>query len=401
MSEHTSWHDYNAWQYLVIDTETGVHNTGEGAVGNMMAAPFHPDNSIVLGGAKTKEHGFVIQEGAEYLRTSADKLIKNHVIVGHNLKFDLLYFFKRYDKECWDITDWLLNKVLLWDTMLVEYLISGQQDKFASLDKLAVKYGGTIKDSNIKKYWEDGVATEDIPKDELSEYLKEDLKNTELIYLAQKDIVARMLGMGRLIYLEMESLKDTIIAEWNGMYVNMNELAMGATDLSKRLQDVEENLKILDPNINWNSPKQLQAFFFGGNVLIGTADVPTGEFYKTGSKKGLAKTRKMPVAEIYPGLLSPFLGELGVYSMDTSEENLKEIAVKLSKSLGTHRVIATISMLLNYRKLTKDFKTYYVGIAKLVWPNDSCVHGNFNHTATDTGRLSCNSPNLQNITSLE
>jgi DNA polymerase I-like protein with 3'-5' exonuclease and polymerase domains len=199
----------------------------------------------------------------------------------------------------------------------------------------------------------------------------------------------------------MESLKDTIIVEWNGMYVNMNELAAGADELNRRLRDVEEGLKVIEPNINWNSPKQLQAFFFGGNVITGTADVPTGEFYKTGSKKGLAKTKKMSVGTNFVGIINPFAPFLGDYSTDTSEENLKEIAIKLAKSVGTHKVLSIISMLLNYRKLTKDFKTYYVGIAKLVWPNDSCVHGSFNHTATDTGRLSCHSPNLQNITSLE
>jgi len=399
MSEHISWHDYNEWPYIVIDVETGVHNKGEGAIGNMLSAPFHPDNSIVLGGSWYLDTP-TIQEGSVYLRNKEDTLLKRHVIVGHNLKFDLLYFFKRYGGS-WGIVDWLLNKVLLWDTMVVEYLISGQQDKFASLDKLAVKYGGTIKDSNIKKYWEDGVDTEDIPKDELSEYLKEDLKNTNLIYRSQKEIVSKMPGMLGLIYLEMESLKDTIIAEWNGMYVNMNELAAGADELNRRLRDVEEGLKVIEPNINWNSPKQLQAFFFGGNVITGTADVPTGEFYKTGSKKGLAKTKKMSVGTNFVGIINPFAPFLGDYSTDTSEENLKEIAIKLAKSVGTHRVLSIISMLLNYRKLTKDFKTYYVGIAKLVWPNDSCVHGSFNHTATDTGRLSCHSPNLQNITSLE
>ena len=399
MSEHISWHDYNEWPYIVIDVETGVHNEGEGAIGNMLSAPFHPDNSIVLGGSWYLDTP-TIQEGSVYLRNKEDTLLKRHVIVGHNLKFDLLYFFKRYGGS-WEIVDWLLNKVLIWDTMVVEYLISGQQDKFASLDKLAVKYGGTIKDSNIKKYWEDGVDTEDIPKDELSEYLKEDLKNTNLIYRSQKEIVSKMPGMLGLIYLEMESLKDTIIAEWNGMYVNMNELAAGADELNRRLRDVEEGLKVIEPNINWNSPKQLQAFFFGGNVITGTADVPTGEFYKTGSKKGLAKTKKMSVGTNFVGIINPFAPFLGDYSTDTSEENLKEIAFKLAKSVGTHRVLSIISMLLNYRKLTKDFKTYYVGIAKLVWPNDSCVHGSFNHTATDTGRLSCHSPNLQNITSLE
>jgi len=348
-----------------------------------------------------------IHDGANYLKAPADSLIHNHIFVGHNIKFDLLYFFKRYEGNK-DIIDWLLNKILIWDTMVVEYLITGQQDKFSSLDTLAKKYGGTLKDSNIKKYWEDGVDTEAIPIHELSSYLAEDIKNTEIIYLKQKEIVDKMPAMLSLVYMEMESLKDTILAEWSGMYVNLNVLAENAQALDKDLVNTENALKAIEPSINWSSPIQLQAFLFGGTVKVGYTYVDTGERYKTGAKKGLPKLKKTLYEPTFLGYLRPIDPENNslITSKDTSDENLTylfdliwELDTGWSPRWGEQ--VKIIALIKRYRRLYKDFNTYYAGIAKLVWPNDSCVHANFNHTATDTGRLSCSSPNLQNITSAE
>ncbi len=406
MSDHTSYHDYDTLPYIVIDLETSVKNKGETVIGGMAASPFHPDNTIVLGGLKAPD----LEDGEPtiiniFLTGPADRLTSRHIFVGHNIKFDLLYFFKRYNGDK-DIVDWLLNKVLIWDTMVVEYLITGQQDKFTSLDVLSKKYGGTLKDSNIKKYWEDGVDTEDIPQEELKEYLIEDLKNTELVYLKQKEQVARMKGMLPLIYMEMESIKDTILAEWNGMYVSINRLGENAQWIHKELLKVETSLKMVNPDINWSSPVQLQAFLFGGKVKVGFKDEPTGEVYKTGAKKGMMKTKKVPFEPEYPGYLKSTNPEYNLTYNDTSEESLKHsyMIIEGTKMLWAPHWASQLWLIKQiqlYRKLYKDFNTYYAGIAKLVWPNDSCVHANFNHCATDTGRLSCSSPNLQNITSKE
>jgi DNA polymerase I-like protein with 3'-5' exonuclease and polymerase domains len=409
MSAHTSFHDYTIWPYTIVDVETGVHNKGEGAIGSMQASPFHPDNTIVFGGAKHSysADGPNVFHGDRYLEGLAESLVSNSIIVGHNIKFDLLYFFKRYNGST-EIFNWLLNNILIWDTMVVEYLITGQQEKFSSLDSLAKKYGGTVKDSNIKKYWEDGVNTEDIPGDELTKYLEEDLKNTEIIYLRQKDIVENMPGMLSLIYLEMESLKDTILAEWAGMHVDLNILAEHAQSIHEELNDTESMLKTIEPSINWSSPVQLQAFLFGGTVKVGFEYIVTEEKYKTGLRKGTHKLKKIPHEPTFPGFLLPIDPDNNslITSRDTSDENLTYLAELIFKlNIGWSpewaNQLAVISYLKMYRKLYKDFNTYYAGISKLVWPNDSCVHANFNHTATDTGRLSCSSPNLQNITSAE
>lgn len=71
------------------------------------------------------------------------------------------------------------------------------------------------------------------------------------------------------------------------------------------------------------------------------------------------------------------------------------------------RIIA--SKMLEVRGLEKQIKTYYEGVSKYVYDWDSCVHPSFSHCGygdhnteqagggTQTGRLSCTRPNLQNV----
>jgi DNA polymerase I-like protein with 3'-5' exonuclease and polymerase domains len=407
MSEPTLSHDYITTPYYVIDLETSVKNKGEAAVGSMQASPFHPDNKIVLSGIHSKAGTSITVERVPLIPTIPATKV---VMVGHNIKFDLLYLMREFPEG---VQKALLDNVMLWDTMVVEYLISGMQFKFASLDDLSAKYGGTIKDDRIKKYWEDGVDTEDIPIAELRQYLKNDLRNTEIVFLCQKVIAAGMPKMLDLIELEMQSLADTVIAEYNGMYVDMDILAEDAIKLSEKLQEFEEYFKIVNPNLNWSSPAQLSAFLFGGTVKIGEKEERVLDsygnpyYYKTGKKAGKPRVHKINWIETYPGYIK---SESFVHSLvpdtSTDEKNLKHI-IELITGMGltwSHNYLSQIGLLskiLDYRTLYKDFHTYYTGIAKAVWPRDSCVHATFNHTATDTGRLSCSSPNLQNITSAE
>jgi len=406
MSEPTPSHDYLTTPYYTIDLETSVKNKGEAAVGSMQASPFHPDNKIVLSGIHSKAGTSITADIVPLIPAHPPRKV---VIVGHNIKFDMLYLMREFPHE---VQKALLDNILLWDTMVVEYLISGMQYKFASLDDLAVKYGGTLKDDRIKKYWEDGIDTEDIPIAELQEYLKNDLRNTEIVFLVQRVLAHKMPKMLALIELEMKSLADTVIAEYNGMYVDMDILAEDAVKLSEKLQEFEEYFKTVNPDINWSSPAQLSAFLFGGTVKIGEKEEPvlfgsTPVYYKTGKKAGKPKVHKINWIETYPGYIK---GDHLVASLETDkstdEKNLKSLidlmsTLKLTWAPNYLAQIGLLSKILDYRALYKDFHTYYTGIAKAVWPRDSCVHATFNHTATDTGRLSCSSPNLQNITSAE
>ena len=55
-----------------------------------------------------------------------------------------------------------------------------------------------------------------------------------------------------------------------------------------------------------------------------------------------------------------------------------------------------ISLILDYRQLTKLNSTYADGLAAYIGP-DERIHGTFNQTITATGRISSTEPNLQNI----
>jgi len=66
----------------------------------------------------------------------------------------------------------------------------------------------------------------------------------------------------------------------------------------------------------------------------------------------------------------------------------------LSKLASQHELPALI---LEYRQLAKLKSTYLDALPKLEDPKTHRVHASFNQTGTETGRLSSNNPNLQNI----
>ena len=55
-----------------------------------------------------------------------------------------------------------------------------------------------------------------------------------------------------------------------------------------------------------------------------------------------------------------------------------------------------IPHVIEYRKLTKLYSTYVVGLLKVIG-EDGRVHSTFNQTETRTGRISSTEPNVQNI----
>ena len=71
----------------------------------------------------------------------------------------------------------------------------------------------------------------------------------------------------------------------------------------------------------------------------------------------------------------------------TDEEVLNRLAEK-------HALPA---MILEYRQLAKLKNTYLDALPELINPSTGLIHASFNQTGAETGRLSSNNPNLQNI----
>lgn len=79
----------------------------------------------------------------------------------------------------------------------------------------------------------------------------------------------------------------------------------------------------------------------------------------------------------------------------TGVTELKEIAEKTNNKV----VKEIIEILLEYRKVQKLLTTYIEKLPEVVNPKTGKIHCNFNQYGTVTGRMSSNSPNLQNIPS--
>jgi DNA polymerase I-like protein with 3'-5' exonuclease and polymerase domains len=380
--------------YSVYDAETTIRNNkklNEYVIGAMKASPFHPDNFIVVEG--WGEQG--------QITTSVDiedRVPATNLLVGQNIKFDMLYMLRFKPK----MMEWVKDGGGLWCTMLAEYLLTAQQGKFVSLDKLSIKYGGVVKDDRIKEFWEQDIDTTDIPMDMLVEYLEGDVRNTEIVYKAQHKAAER-LGMLPLLESQMEALLATTLMEYNGMKFDVelaNKAIVGLEKKQKEVVDlvlgIMQDESPVHESFQWNplSNQQLSAYLFGGDVKY-VIDMPVLDDegnvtrYKGGQRKGEIKKRK----------------EEQVYTLSAKTRSKKKLGANgyypvgddALKELPSSPLLRGIAEL---RDLSKQIKTYFKGYSKLVW-TDGCIHGSLNHTKTETGRLSSSSPNLQNISGKE
>ncbi len=143
--------------------------------------------------------------------------------------------------------------------------------------------------------------------------------------------------------------------EMAGILIDKSYLAALSEELTGRLNFYEQQIhEIAGEKFNVNSPKELN------RILFDKLRLPT---------EGLRKTQTTG------------------FSIDAA--TLEELAERVE-----HPILREI---LNYRSLAKLLGTYVDALPALADPHTGRVHTSFNQTGTVTGRISSNSPNLQNI----
>lgn len=359
-------------EIIVLDLETTIRCP----VGTHKANPMWIGNKVIAAGYMTlNPDDYTMSYSPDGVDTSniRDKLNNAALVVGHNIKFDLLYIYR-------NTTDKLPN---IWDTQLAEYLLEGQREMYPSLDELTEKYRGTdeTKDERIKEYWKRGVDTDEIPPSELLPYLEKDVQNTAFIFKEQVK-GAELLDIQALMSVQMDALRATIEMNRNGMAVDWDYLHKQCDAYGK---DIKQNLTAISsiaPDLDASSPKQLSLYYFGGVEKV-RERVPT-----TPKKDGTPRTKWGEVEYTREGKYPPFneVGKGGYYSTDDSV--LRKL-IDRGDELASH--------ILSLRKNSKIKETYYEGLNKLRFPSN-VIYPNLNHTGTKTGRLSSNNPNLQNQT---
>lgn len=152
-----------------------------------------------------------------------------------------------------------------------------------------------------------------------------------------------------LMDIELPLLKVLASMQIEGFFVDTEKLKKYGEELDVRINSLKDSITFMaGEDFNINSPKQL------GTVLFEHMGIPAVKKTKSG------------------------------YSTDSDV---------LSALSGKYPIVDAI---IDYRRLTKLKGTYADGMLPLVGA-DGKIHSTFNQTATATGRISSNDPNLQNI----
>ena len=235
----------------------------------------------------------------------------------------------------------------VFDTQLAAYLLDPTAGSY-DLPKLSMQY--------LKKELEEGRAWRDEEAfGPLSDQLKAQTQwyeDNALIGALHETLGKRLEELGLTGLLQgMEIPLCSVLAnmERRGVLVDKNALARFGEMLTGRIADTQKEIYAqAGEEFNILSPKQL------GHILFEKLGLPPIKKTKTG------------------------------YS--TNAEVLEKLQYQ-------HPIV---SLVLEYRQLTKLNSTYVEGLSKVIAP-DGRIHTSFQNTVTATGRLSSTEPNLQNI----
>ena len=371
------------------DVETTTHSTGncyDSRNKMVMAGVYDGDNHEIYPIEYTDEpYGRQIEE----LRSSLDS---TDLVVFFNAKFDLNWL-RNYGI---DYTNWRI-----WDCQLAHFILTYQTNPYPSLNGVAEHYGLGTKLDKIAEYWNNGVQTNEIPYNELEEYLKQDLSLTLQVYYKQQEELKSKPHLKHLMNL---SMMDTIVLadmEFAGMKYDFSLSETRAKELTSKVKAIDEALLGLYDidGINWNSNDHLSAILYGGVLKV-----PFRETYERVLKDGTVRVRERNAEKEIKmdRLVEPLKGTETAKSKDLREQGKREgesiwsVSEDILSSLRAKgKAKAIIKLVLERSLLDKELNTYALGLPKLYEEKhytEDIIHGSFNQCVARTGRLTSSQP---------
>jgi DNA polymerase I-like protein with 3'-5' exonuclease and polymerase domains len=365
-----------------LDLETQTFNKGN-------FADRRNDVCFIGIGSNVYEIAYADNPYGEALKQVQQEIDEADLLVLINAKFDLHHLTNLNIK---------FNHKRIWDCQLVDFMLEGQSTPYPSMNSMADKYGLPQKPDIKAKYWDAGIDTKDIPRDEIVDYLEShDLPTTTTIYNIQKELVeSRSKAFQRLVSLANQDLLVLQEIEYNGFYFNEDSCKQKAIELSAIIDELRMELHDYHhiEEFNTESGDHLSCLIYGGTITIPRKECVG--VYKTGDRKGEDKYGWKDYTFTLPRLFNPLpkseLKKPGYWA--TGEDVLRQLKSRDKASKRLLEIILTLA------KLEKIVGTYYLGLPKLRetmnWkPN--MLHGQLNMCMARTGRLSSSKPNLQNI----
>jgi len=235
---------------LTLDVENTVTHRG----GKLHLDPFESDNKLVMVGCLTDgNEETLFRDTFDGVQEILDEAT---ILIGHNIVHDLLWLWEcgfKYDGA-------------VFDTMLVEYVLQCGNKQPLSLEACANRYElETKKQDTMKEYFKNKVPIDEIPKQELADYLTADLKATQEL----SDVLYKKLNTK-----EYSGLMNTVVLTnrvavtlariyQNGFTVDMTKLNEVRDEFEKEKAETEKRLTkqvtnlMGDTPINLNSPEQM------------------------------------------------------------------------------------------------------------------------------------------------
>ena len=260
--------------------------------------------------------------------------------IGHNIKYDLQMFLQ-----------YGIRVAPIDDTMLMSFVLDGGMHGHGmdELSELLLNHK-PISYDEVTGTGKARVTFDLVPLDKALQYAAED---ADVTLQLEKNFRPRLPQEGMASFYEtVERPLAPIIAdmEFTGVKIDTNVLRKISNDFATKMVTLEEDIhKLAGHPFNIGSPKQL------GDVLFGEMGLPGASKTKTGA-------------------------------WATGAEVLDE--------LGEYPIVAQI---LEWRGLSKLKSTYADALPETINPKTGRVHTSYNMVGANTGRLSSNDPNLQNI----
>ena len=370
---------------LTLDVETTITNTGH---------PFTKDNKLMLvglDGHRVYDIEFSADPHRESLEEIQVAVDSADVLVGFNIKFDL-HWLQRYGIN--------FKHKRIWDCQLVEFMLRNQSNPYPSLNGVAEYYEiGTKLDEVKENYWKNGIDTDKIPLNILTDYLNQDVDLTYKVYEKQ---VAELelpdhVNKKRLISLHNQDLLVLQDIEYNGLqYEYQHSITLG-DELDEHISKLDNKLSQYHSfdHFNPSSNVHLSALLYGGTIPYRIQEL--AGVYKGGARMGQDKykwiDKEFELKQLFEPLPGTELKREGQYK--TNDDTLQRLQ-------GDEEAMKVLQILLTRATLEKRRGTYYIGVPALSdtmgWTNN-LLHGQLNQCVAKTGRLSSSKPNLQNFDS--
>ena len=303
---------------------------------------------------------------------------KDVTVIGHNLKFDLHVLTRIGFK--------FKREMKIYDTMLAVWICDenfskGLKENSMRFFHYSQEHFADVVDSvpkEVKKSFglkATSKATFDLVLiDDGFSYALEDSYQTWNLYILCLDRVENE-GMGDILEKHMFPFLGTLYRmEERGVVIDVPALEKMSVEMTEDIDNLLYELtELLGKEFNPNSSAQL------GKILFNyTKDTAKGEILEL------------------PTFGFPVLSTTSTGSPQTNAHTLYLLSRKQYKSARKNDGVEFCKKLMEYKQLVKLKSAFIDGLREQVY-DDGKAHCSFNQVGADSGRLSCSSPNLQQL----